>query len=118
MKEDWISSSTTTCSIRSAVAATYCLTCSRIDEGFLGVPLDERPSGLHVLAHEDAEHPIGLGGLVDGDLLQHPALRVHRGLPELLGLHLGQPFEPLDVHLLLAVALAQLLQPLFVVDVY
>src|SRR6266511_1684506 len=117
MKEDWISSSTTTCSIRSAVAATYCLTASRIDEGVLGILLDELASSLDVLPHEDAEHQVGCSGVVQGDLLEHAGLGVHRRLPELLGLHLGQALEPLDVHLLLAVPDPDVLQPLLVVYV-
>src|SRR6266545_6163150 len=117
MKEDWISSSTTTCSIRSAVAAIYCPTASRIDEGVLGVLLDELASSLDVLPHQDAEHQVCCGGVLQGDLLEYPGLGVHGGLPQLLGLHLGQALEPLDVHLFLPVLAPDLLQPLFVVHV-
>ena len=35
-------------------------------------------------------------GVVQGDLAQHPALRVHRRLPELGRVHLAEALEPLD----------------------
>src|SRR6266498_3795770 len=116
MKEDCISSSTMTGSIRSAIAAIYG-TASRIDEGFLRVLLNEVPAGLDVLAHEDAEHPVGRGGVFQRDPLEHAGLGVHGRFPQLLGLHLGQALEPLDLQLLLAVAIPQLVKALVVVDV-
>src|SRR5262245_9267103 len=45
----------------------------------LGVALDERPARLHVLAHEHAEQLVCLGRVVEGDLKEHPVLRVHGG---------------------------------------
>src|SRR5438445_72681 len=117
MKEDCISSSTTTCSIRSAVAATYRLTTSRIDECLLRVLLDELAPGLDVLAHEDAEHPVRFGRVLDRDLLEGSGLRIHGRLPELFGLHLGQALEPLDLHLLVPVGAPKIVQRLLVVHV-
>src|SRR6266550_1591994 len=105
MKEDWISSSITTGSIRWMESANVdCLPLaprrsSGVDERFLRVLLDELAAGLHVLAHQDAEHPVRRGGVLQGDLLEHPAFGVHGRLPELLGLHLGQALEPQDRHL-------------------
>src|ERR1043166_976600 len=105
MKEDWISSSMTTGSMRSIESANVsCLPLvprrrSGVDERFLRVLLDELAAGLDVLAHQDAEHPIGGGGVLQGDPLEHPALRVHGRLPQLDGLHLGQALEPLDLNL-------------------
>src|SRR6266511_5220992 len=116
MKEDCISSSTMTGSIRSAMAAIYG-TASRIDEGFLRVLLDEVPPGLDVLAHEDAEHPVGRGGVFQRDPLEHTGLGVHGRFPQLLGLHLRQPLEPLDLLRLLAVAIPQFGTALVAVDV-
>src|SRR5919201_1771372 len=64
MKEDWISSSITTGSMRSIESANVsCLPLvpcrsSGVDERFLRVLLDELAAGFDVLAHEDAEHPV------------------------------------------------------------
>ena len=66
--------------------------------------LDELSSGFHAGAHQDAEDVVGLGGLVDEDLLEDPSRGVHGGLPELLGVHFAEPLEPLDVHTLLSEA--------------
>src|SRR2546426_6666454 len=121
MKEDCISSSMTTCSTRSTDSANVdCLprtTRLRVDERFLRVLLDELPARLHVLAHEDAEHAVGLCGVLQRDLLQHPGLRVHRRIPELLGIHLAEPLESLDLELLVAVLASQLLEGPIVVHV-
>src|SRR6266702_1741094 len=111
MKEDWISSSMTTDSIRSACATAETLDPRLgVDERVLGVLLDELAPGLDVLAHQHREHPVGGGSVLERDPQQVPARRVHRGLPELLGLHLREPLEPLDVHLLLPVLAAELLE--------
>src|SRR5438094_1440557 len=117
MKEDLISSSTTTCSMRSSGVATLLpLSFSfdprslRVDERVLRVLLDELPPGLDVLAHQDGEHPVRLGGVLQRDLLQHTGLGIHGRLPELFGLHLGQALESLDVQLLLTIPLAKVLE--------
>jgi hypothetical protein len=62
----------------------------------LGVALDERAALLDVLAHEHAEQLVGRGCVVDRGLQQHPALRVHRGLPQLARRHLAETLEALD----------------------
>src|ERR1700719_4941049 len=61
----------------------------------LGVAGDERAAGLDVLAHQHAEQLIGLGRVIQGHLQQDPAGRVHRGFPQLVGVHLAQALEPL-----------------------
>src|SRR6266567_8495987 len=97
MKEDWISSSMTTCWTLSADSANVsCLPrgALRVDERFLGVLLDELAARLDVLAHQDAEHPVRRRGVLQHDLLQHAGVGVHRGLPKLVGVHLPQALEP------------------------
>src|SRR5919108_2462721 len=106
MKEDWISSSMTTGSMRSCTAIyriPKLVVPLGIDKGFLGVLLDEVASSLHVLPHEGREHEVGGGGVLQGHLLQHAGLGVHGGLPQLLGVHLAEPLEPGHLHLLVAV---------------
>ena len=52
------------------------------------------------------EQLVGLGGVVERDLEQQPGLRVHRGLPELGGVHLAETLEPLHAVVEPRVALA------------
>src|SRR4051794_15493614 len=66
----------------------------------LGVADDEAPPRLDVLTHEDAEQLVRRCGVVQGDLEQQPGRGVHRGLPQLLGVHLAEPLVPLDAALL------------------
>src|SRR5712691_7768920 len=61
----------------------------------LGVALDERPAGLHVLAHQDAEQFVRLRRVVERDLEQYPVRRVHGGLPQFVRVHLAEALEPL-----------------------
>src|SRR4249920_1262538 len=56
----------------------------------LGVAGDERATRLDVLTHQDREQLIGGGGVVQRDLQEHPVGRVHRGLPQLRGVHLAE----------------------------
>src|SRR3954451_4517648 len=76
----------------------------------LGVALDELAAGLDVLAHEDREQVVGLGGVVEGDLAEDAVLLVHRRDAQLLGVHLAEALEALDrvVADALAVVAAQL----------
>src|SRR5690625_947473 len=61
-----------------------------------GVAGDEAAACLDVLAHQDREQFVGRGGIVEGDLAQHPHRGVHGGLPEFLGVHLAETLVPLD----------------------
>ena len=54
------------------------------------VALDEGAPLLDVVAHEDREGLIGVGGLIQGDLFEDPGGRVHGGLPQLVVVHLTQ----------------------------
>src|SRR3989304_1108994 len=64
--------------------------------GRAGLGLDETPARPDLLAHELAEDEIGLGGIVHLGAQQHPRARVHRRLPELVGVHLAPALEALD----------------------
>src|ERR671911_1624895 len=66
----------------------------------LGVADDEAPPRLDVLTHEDAEQLVRRCSVVQGHLEQDPGGRVHRGLPQLLGIHLAQALVALDAALL------------------
>src|SRR5260370_20289720 len=61
----------------------------------LRVAGNERAARLDVLAHQHAEQLVGLGRVVERDLEQDPLRRVHRGLPQFLGVHLAQALEAL-----------------------
>nr|P21562.1 RecName: Full=Uncharacterized 80.2 kDa protein in the 5'region of gyrA and gyrB; AltName: Full=ORF 4 [Haloferax lucentense DSM 14919]pir/D39135/ hypothetical protein 4 (gyrB region) - Haloferax sp [Haloferax sp.]AAB09604.1 ORF4 [Haloferax lucentense DSM 14919] len=65
--------------------------------GVVRVVLDEllsRPDGV---AHQDVEHPVGGGGVLDGDALEDAVFGVHRRVPQLVGVHLTESLEPLDL---------------------
>ena len=65
------------------------------------VRLDELPPRLDLVAHQDREDLVGLDDVVHPHLQQHPLVRVHRRLPELIGVHLAETLVPLDVDVLL-----------------
>ena len=52
--------------------------------------LNEVAARLHYIAHKNGEHIVGASGVSDVDLQEGTLLRVHRGLPELLGVHLAK----------------------------
>ena len=56
-------------------------------------------SGLHLLPHEDGEDLVSGHGVVQSDAAQRALLRVHGGLPQLVGVHLAQTLKAADVHL-------------------
>ncbi len=68
-----------------------------VDIGVCGVLLDELAARLYIVAHEHGEDFVGLGGILDGDLLQETGLRIHRCLPQLFGVHLTETFVALGV---------------------
>src|SRR5690242_5166550 len=61
-----------------------------------GLGLDELLARLDPLAHELGEDLVGHRGVLDLDAEQGPCLRVHRRLPELVGVHLAEALEALD----------------------
>ena len=65
-----------------------------------GIALDEGAALLDVVAHEDREGLVRVGGLVEGDLLEDPGRGVHGGLPQLVVVHLAQALVALDTAVL------------------
>src|SRR5450759_826150 len=61
-----------------------------------GLGLDEVLAGLHPLAHQHREDLVRDGRVLDLHFEQRPGLRVHRRVPELVGVHLAQTLEALD----------------------
>jgi hypothetical protein len=59
--------------------------------------------GGDLVAHQEREEGVGLGGVVDGDLEQPALLGVHRRLEELLRVHLPEALVALDREALAAV---------------
>ncbi len=62
-------------------------------QGILG---DELASGLNIISHQGAEDSFRLRRIGDRNLKERAGLRVHRGLPELSGIHLPQALVALD----------------------
>src|SRR5262245_14020602 len=56
--------------------------------GFQRVLFDEVPPWVDGVPHQDGEDRVGFDGVVDPNLEETPALRVHRGGPELFWVHL------------------------------
>src|SRR5919112_5411642 len=62
------------------------------------VVLDEPAPVLDDLAHQLREEHLRLGRVLDRDLLERARLRVHRGLAQLLGVHLAEALEAVEAH--------------------
>src|SRR5688572_4416613 len=62
-----------------------------------GVLLDKLAARLHVVAHQRLEQLVRFCVILHVDLQDRAALRVHRRLPELVGVHLSQTLVALDV---------------------
>ena len=65
----------------------------------LGMGLDEGLARRYLFTHQDAEGLIGFNRIRYAHLKQGPGLRVHGGLPELLGGHFTQTFIALEIDL-------------------
>src|SRR4030081_1367928 len=63
----------------------------------LGVRLDEAFAWIHFRPHQDVESLVRLDRVLDLDPEQHPVLRVHGGLPQLVGVHLTQTLVARDL---------------------
>src|ERR1700730_10506644 len=63
----------------------------------LGVRLDEALAWIDFGAHQDVEDLVGLDRVFDLDPQQHAVLRIHSGLPELLGIHLSETLVASDL---------------------
>src|SRR6185436_15635323 len=62
-----------------------------------GVSLYERAPRLYLIAHQHREQLIGGRRVVDRHELEGARLRVHGRLGELVGVHLTEAFEPLEL---------------------
>src|SRR4029077_18883256 len=62
--------------------------------------LDEVLARRDLFAHEHREDLVRRGGVLAVDPEQGARLRVHRGLPELVGIHLAEALEPLHAQVL------------------
>src|SRR5579862_5326441 len=63
----------------------------------LCVRLDEVPSSLDVVAHQDRAHVVGERRLLEADLEQRTLCRVDRRVAQLVEVHLAEPLQPLEV---------------------
>ena len=61
------------------------------------VLLDEEPARLDLVAHQHRESQVRRGRVLHLDADQHPVGRVHRRLPEILGVHLAEALEAPDL---------------------
>src|SRR5882762_10082093 len=66
-----------------------------------GMFFDELPARFDIVAHEGGKQIVGGGGVIEPYLHESAASRVHRGLPELFGVHFAQSLEAGDFHPLL-----------------
>src|SRR5215204_1101353 len=83
-----------------------------------GVLLDKSLARLDLVAHERREQLVGDRCGLDRDLQERPVLRVHRGIPELVRVHLPEALEAADAGVAVGVQARQgLLQLPVVVDV-
>src|SRR6476469_6088679 len=73
-----------------------CARASDVDLRRERVVFDEPPAELHDLAHEPREQLLGLGGVLDRDLLERARLGIHGALAELLGVHLAEALEAVE----------------------
>src|ERR1019366_7721371 len=60
------------------------------------IGLDELAARLDFLAHQAGKYFVRRNSILDLNAEQAPRLRVHRGFPELLRIHLAQTFVALD----------------------
>ena len=68
----------------------------RIDVGRLqGIRLDELPPRLDFISHQHREHLVRLDRILDLHAQQAAHVRVHRGSPQLLGVHSARALEAL-----------------------
>src|SRR6185312_17273569 len=76
--------------------SSYCTPASDVDLRRERVVFDEAAPVLDDLAHQLREQHLGLRRVLDRDLLERARLRVHRGLAQLLGVHLAEALEAVE----------------------
>src|SRR5262245_58062235 len=69
--------------------------------GLPGLGLDEVLARRDLLTHQHREDRVGLRRILDLGPQERPCLRVHRRLPELIGVHLAEALEALNRDVLL-----------------
>src|SRR5450755_5191916 len=60
------------------------------------VALDERPALFDVFTHQDREDLVGAQRVIDAYLEKHALVGIHRGGPQLFGVHLAKALVALD----------------------
>ena len=83
----------------------------------LRVGLDETLARWHGWSHQLVEGVVGLDRIFHVYSEQRPGLGIHRGLPELLRVHLPQTLVALDLHLSVSNLLQQTLLLLLAVHI-
>ena len=63
-----------------------------VDVGVGGIFLDEFATRTYIFAHEHGENVVGIGSILDGDLLEQTCLGVHGGVPKLFWIHFTETF--------------------------
>ena len=80
--------------------------------------LDELTARFDLVSHQIADSTLGFRCVIDIDLQQCPGCWLHRGFPELVGVHFSKTLVPLDVELVGVVVFGKgARQGLFIVDV-
>src|SRR5688572_6054094 len=100
------SSSTKSPSARRLVLAARAVISDIEVRNELRVGLDEDATGFDFVAHERLEDLVRLEGVIHRHLEDGPCLGVHRGLPELVGIHLAETLVALDGDVGLPVAIS------------
>src|SRR4029078_461287 len=83
---------------------------SQLDVEFLHelrVLLDENSARFDLVAHQRLEDLVGEHRFLDADLEKRATLRIHRRVPELVGIHLAEALVALDVDRAVSVAVAE-----------
>ena len=72
----------------------YCL---GIDICVCSILLDKYAAWLYVIAHQHGEYLVGISSILYRNLLEQTCLRIHRGVPQLLWIHLTKTFVALGM---------------------
>src|SRR5688500_303132 len=73
----------------------------------LRILLDEEPTGLDLVAHERLEDLISQNRVLHTHSTDRARIRIHRGLPQLIRVHLAKTLVALRVHRATAVAVTE-----------
>src|SRR5450759_2003548 len=97
MNDERISSSS---SMGSILPSSVCRASDIEEPHFLSVLLDEGAPRLDLVAHEHREDLVGRLDVLHRHQLKGARHGVHGGVPELVGVHLAEPLEALQLHAL------------------